>query len=98
MSRVMFTISYSIKPEQRANYLSLIAEVKNHLITVGRKNYSVFEVKGKKNHFTEVYVFNSEEEFEALDDNQDERTQELLSKLEACTDDEGMKYTTAIEL
>jgi L-rhamnose mutarotase len=94
----MFTISYSIKPEQRANYLSLIAEVKNHLITVGRKNYSVFEVKGKKNHFTEVYVFNSEEEFEALDDNQDERTQELLSKLEACTDDEGMKYTTAIEL
>lgn len=98
MSRVMFTISYSIKPEQRANYLSLIADVKNHLITVGRKNYSVFEVKGKKNHFTEVYVFNSEEEFEALDDNQDERTQELLSKLEACTDDEGMKYTTAIEL
>jgi hypothetical protein len=94
----MFTISYSIKPEQRANYLSLIADVKNHLITVGRKNYSVFEVKGKKNHFTEVYVFNSEEEFEALDDNQDERTQELLSKLEACTDDEGMKYTTAIEL
>ena len=94
----MFTISYSIKPEQRANYLTLIAEVKSHLINVGKKNYSVFEVKGRKNHFTEVYVFNSEEEFEALDDNQDERTQDLLSKLEVCTDDDGMKYTTAVEL
>ena len=94
----MFTISYSIKPEQRANYLSLIAEVKSHLVNVGKKNYSVFEVKGKKNHFTEVYVFNSEEEFEALDDNQDEKTQDLLSQLEVCTDDDGMKYTTSIEL
>lgn len=98
MSRVMFTISYGIKPEQRSNYLALIVETKSHLINIGKKNYSVFEVKGKKNQFAEVYVFNSEEEFEALDDNQDERTQDLLSKLEACVDDGGMKYTTTVEV
>jgi L-rhamnose mutarotase len=98
MPRVMFTISYGIKPEQRSNYLALIAEVKNHLVNVGKKNYSVFETKGKKNQFSEVYSFQSEEEFEALDDNQDERTQELLSKLEACVDEYGMKYSASVEL
>lgn len=97
MPRVMFTISYGIKPEKRSVYLPLISETKSHLVNVGKKNYSVFEVKGKKNQFAEVYVFNNEEEFDALDDNQDERTQELLSKLEACVDGDGMRYTTLIE-
>ncbi|MEK7249300.1 MAG: hypothetical protein AAB209_02650 [Bacteroidota bacterium] len=98
MPRVMFTISYGIKPEQRENYLSLISEIKNHMVNVGKKNYSVFEVMGKKNQFAEVYFFNSEEEFDALDDNQDEQTQELLSKLEGVIDDGGMKYTSTVEV
>ena len=98
MPRVMFTISYSIKPEQRSSYLALIAEVKSHLVNVAKKNYSVFEVKGKKNQFVEVYVFANEEEYDALDENQDEKTQELLSKLESCVDGQGMKYGTTIEV
>jgi hypothetical protein len=98
MPRVMFTISYGIKPEQRTNYMALIAELKQHLVNVAKKNYSVFEVKGKRNQFTEIYVFSNEEEFDALDDNQDERTQELLGKLEGCVDASGMKYTTNVEL
>jgi hypothetical protein len=98
MPRVMFTISYGIKPEQRSGYMTLIGELKPHLVNTAKKNYSVFEVKGKKNQFTEIYVFNSEEEYDALDDNQDERTQELLSKLEGCVDEGGMKYTTNIEI
>ncbi|MBI5472811.1 MAG: hypothetical protein HY961_10750 [Ignavibacteriae bacterium] len=98
MPRVMFTISYSIKPDQRSSYLALIAEGKSHLINVGKKNYSVFEVKGKKNNFVEVYVFANEEEYDALDEGQDEKTRELLSKLESCVDDQGMKYLTTIEV
>lgn len=98
MPRVLFTISYSIKPDQRSNYLTWIADMKNHLVNVGKKNYSVFEAKGKKNQFTEIYVFNSEEEYDALDESQDEHTQELLTKLESCVDAEGMKYSTAIEI
>ncbi|MDL1892666.1 hypothetical protein FBQ87_07210 [Sphingobacteriales bacterium CHB3] len=98
MPRVLFTISYGIKPEQRSNYLTLISDMKAHLVNVGKKNYSVFEVKGKKNQFTEIYVFGSEDEYDALDESQDEHTQDLLGKLEACVDDEGMKYSTAIEI
>lgn len=98
MARVMFTISYNIKPEMREKYLNLIGELRHHLTTVAKKNYLVFEGKGKRNHYAEVYFFQNEEEFEALDDTQDERTQELLSKLEECIDSNGKKYATYTEL
>ena len=97
MPRVLFTISYTIKSAQRDNYLRLIAEIKSHVVNVGKNNYTVFEAKGKKNQFTEVYIFNSEEEFDALDDSQDPQTQELLGKLEPFVDG-TMKYSTAMEV
>jgi antibiotic biosynthesis monooxygenase (ABM) superfamily enzyme len=97
MAKVMFTISYTIKPDHRSSYLAMIGELKARLATLG-KNYAVYETKGKRNHFNEVYLFNNEDEYEALDDNQDEQTQELLSKLESCVDNGGMKYTTTVEV
>ncbi len=97
MPRVMFTISYGIKPELREQYIGLTKEMKEHFTKVGRKNYSVFEAKGKKNQFTEVFVTNSVEEFDALEDNQDEKTEALVRKLEDFVDEEGMKYSTLIE-
>lgn len=96
MSRVLFSISYHIKPELRDRYLTLIHQLKDHVTKERKKNYSVFEVKGKANHFTEMFTLESMEEFDALDDNQDERTEELVSKVEECVDD-GMKYQTMIE-
>lgn len=98
MPRVMFTISYTIKPEGREAYLQLMAEMKNLFVTEGKKNYSVFEVKGKKNQFTEVFLTNSMEEFDALEDNQDEKTEALVRKIEEFVDDGGMKYNTLVEL
>lgn len=97
MPRVMFTISYAIKPESRDQYLALIKEVKQHLTTVGKHNYSVFEAKGRKNHFTEVFMTNSMEEFDSLEDNLDDKAQELISSLESCVDDGGMRYNTMVE-
>jgi len=98
MSRVMFTISYSIKPENRDQYLMLIKEMKHHLTTVGKKDYSVFEAKSKRNQFTEVFISSSLEEFDNLEDNLDEKTQELISTLEGFVDDSGMKYNTIVEI
>ncbi|MBI4535077.1 MAG: hypothetical protein HY708_02280 [Ignavibacteriae bacterium] len=98
MPRVMFTISYGIKPELREGYLVLIQQTKEHIVSVAKKNYSVYEVKGRKNQFTEVFITESEEEFESLEDNQDERTTELVSKLAQFVDDAGMKYATLIEV
>ncbi len=98
MSRVMFTISYSITPERRDEYLKLLGELKSHFVSLGRKNYMVFESRGKKDHFNEVFLTESLEEFDALEDNQDEKTQELIQRLEECVDKGGMKYSTMVEV
>lgn len=98
MPRVMFSISYAIKTEHRDRYLGLIRDMQQYLVSAGKKNYSVFEAKGKKNHFTEVFLTENMEEFDALEDNQDERTQELVRKIEECVDKGGMKYSTLVEL
>jgi hypothetical protein len=93
----MFMISYGIKAELRDEYLALVTQLRDHLTTVGNKNYTVFEVKGKKNHFTEVFTTGSVEEYDALEDNLDEKAEQLESQLEQYVDDDGMKYTTLIE-
>jgi L-rhamnose mutarotase len=98
MPRVMFSISYAITADHRDRYLGLIREMKQHLASAGKKNYTVYEAKGKKNTFTEVFLTDSVEEFDALEDNQDERTQELVSKIEECVDTKGMKYSTLVEM
>ncbi len=98
MPRVIFTISYGIKQESREQYLVLSKEMKEHFTNVGKKNYSIFEVKGKKNQFTEMFITNSMEEYDALEDNQDETSQALVKRLEDFIDNDGMKYTTLIEI
>jgi ribosomal protein L20 len=62
----MFTISYAIKPDVRDSYLEHARRMKEHFTTVGKKNYSVFETRGKKNHFTEVFITKLDE---FIDDN-----------------------------
>ncbi len=98
MPRVMFTISYAINPERREEYLRLLGELKTHFASLGRKNYLVFESRGKKNEFTEVFLTDSVEEFDALEDNQDEKTQELIQRLQECVARGGMKYSTMDEV
>jgi hypothetical protein len=93
----MFTISYGVKPELREQYLSLIKQLREHLRNVARKDYAVFETKGKSNQFTEVFTTASLEEYDMLEDNLDERAEELISQLEECVDEHGMRYTTLIE-
>jgi predicted KAP-like P-loop ATPase len=96
MPNVMFTISYTIKPERRNDYLSLVGKMKNHLTAAG-KEYSVFEAKAKPNHFTEVFVTHSLEEFDALDEDQDETVEGMVSQLEEFVDEGSKKYTTLVE-
>ena len=97
MPRVMFTISYTIKADRRKDYLELISQLKSHLVHDGKKNYTVYEAKGKKNSFTEVFLTNSLEEFDALDEGQDEATEQLVSRIEDLVDEGCKKYNTMIE-
>ena len=98
MAKVIFTISYEIKPEKRNEYLSLAKEMKQHLNESKGKNYNIFEQKNKQNSFSEVFICNSKEEFDQLEDDQDEKTEELVNRLEQFLSNGKMKYTTLVEV
>jgi len=98
MPRVKFLVQYEILQENRKEYVNAIAELRNLLKAEGLESYSVFEIKGKLNHFQEQYLFASEESFENFDDNSDERISILINKISEMTLEHSTKYTTLIEL
>ena len=67
MAKVLFRVSYSIPDGKRADYLAAVAKLTAYYAGVGQE-YSVFETRGKHNHFQEVYVYPSVEAYEASDD------------------------------
>jgi quinol monooxygenase YgiN len=98
MSKVNFNIQYEINPDKREEYFSIIREIKNLLKFEGLESYKVFEIKGKPNNFQEVYTFVSQEAFENFDDDQNERLNILINKLNDITMGNSTKYTTLFEL
>ena len=98
MSKIIFTIQYELKPEKKEDYLVVIKELKNLLKAEGLESYSVYEVKGKPNHFQEIYSFTTQEAFDAFDDNQNERINILIGKLNELTVENTTKYSTLNEV
>jgi hypothetical protein len=98
MFKVLFSIQYEIDVTKRDEYLMLARELKTLLKADGLENYAVYEVKGKQNHFEELYTFNSLEAYENFDDNQNERMGILLNKLSSMVKDNSTKYTTLTEV
>ena len=94
MPKVIFTIEYEIPAEKKDDYISVIKELKSLLNTEGLENYSVYEAKGKNQHYQEQYTFNSIEAYEAFDDDQSERINILINKLNDMTVEGTTKYTT----
>jgi hypothetical protein len=99
MKKIIFQINYDVIPEKRDGYLSSIKELKEHLTNNLNASYMVVEDKGKSNNFTEVYICNSEEEFENLEENTDDFTYELTNKLYSeFIVDKKARYTTLYEV
>lgn len=98
MPKVIFIIEYDIPADKKEDYLSVIKELKNLLSAEGLENYSVYETKGKSHHYQEQYTFNSAEAYEAFDDDQNERINILINKLNDLTVEGSTRYTTLYEL
>lgn len=81
MPKIIFEINYDIKPAKREDYLQLIGTLKNKITSSSNKNFSVYENKKGSNNFSEIYLCESEEEYESIDDNQDESTVEITERL-----------------
>ena len=98
MGKVIFSIGYNIIPEKREDYMTLIRELKNLVKADGLESYSVYELKNKKNTFSEIYVFSSAQAYEDFDDNQDERVDILMTKLSDLIVEQTTSYTTQFEV
>ncbi|MGE5432826.1 MAG: antibiotic biosynthesis monooxygenase [Syntrophomonadaceae bacterium] len=98
MAKVIFSIQYEVIPTKRDEYLNIMRELKTLVSSNGLLSYSVYEKKNKANSFEEVYTFESDEAYEAFDDNQNERIDILMSKLSDLIKDNSTKYTTMYEV
>lgn len=98
MSKVLFTVQYDVMPNKREEFLSAMNEMKSLISAEGLDSYSLFEMKGKTNTFTEVYQFSSVESYEAFDDAENERVNILIAKIENYKVHNSTKYTTLSEV
>jgi len=98
MSKVIFTIKYEIQEEKMDEFLDVIRELKNIVKAEGLESYSVYDVKGKKNVYKEIYQFENQETYDNYDDVADERTDILMNKLSDCMKPGTTEYLTLIEM
>ncbi len=98
MSKVMFSVRYSIVPEKRAEYLTIVKELKSIVKAEGLESYIVFEQKNKSNTFEEVYLWTNMESFENSEENLDERVDILTTKLSDLVIEKTTQYTTLVEV
>lgn len=98
MANVILEITYEVDPSKRSEYLRLIEEMKTHFTTVRKKEYRVFEVKGKTNAFVEQFVCGSMEEYEKLEDDLDEKSETMVDQLGEMIRDGTTRYSTLVEV
>ncbi|MEW6651958.1 MAG: hypothetical protein AB1394_00665 [Bacteroidota bacterium] len=98
MSRVVFSIKYSIQPERRLDYLDVVRELKNLVKADGLESYSVFEQKNKANNFEEIYIFKTQDAYDRFEENTDERIDILMTKLSDMIKEQTTQYTTLFEV
>ena len=67
MAKVQFRISYSIPDGKRPEYLQAISKLRDYYGGAGVE-YNVFESKARHNSFQEIYVYPSQEAYDASDD------------------------------
>ena len=98
MPKVILQISYDIRSEKRDEYLALAAEMKRQFAVEQKKNYTIYEQKGKKNSFVEEFVCDSIEDYEALEDGMTESGEDLINRLETMLKDGKARYATLVEI
>jgi hypothetical protein len=99
MAKILFEINYNVYPEKREDYLETITELKSLIKEKTNSDYLVMENRKISNNFSELYIFDSEEEFDNMEDNQDEKTSELIEKIfDECVVNKKLNYTTKDEI
>jgi len=83
-------------PEKKEQFLFIAKELKSIIGAEGLLSYNFYE--SKPNHYQEIYTFESEEAFEAFDDDSNRRVNILTAKLSSILKNPAIKYLTLKEL
>ncbi len=95
MSKVILTVSYEIYPEKREGFLALMKEIKDKVMAMNICTYSIYEQIGRKNKFSEVYIFNSKEDYDKFDE-QEETLDSLVDQVNTEFVKEGKVSSTQV--
>jgi hypothetical protein len=98
MAKVVLSMQYEIQDEKRNDYLGTIQQLKTHFASNPFVQYSVYEQKGKKNSFVEMFVAETEEAFKQFEESDDEVADALANTLSDYFKDGKAKYLTCIEV
>lgn len=80
MPKVIFSISYSVYPDKMDKYLKKISYLKA-MLSEENYQYSVYRDRKNPYDFEEIYVFDSEEDFEAFDDAENEEVSSIIFEI-----------------
>jgi hypothetical protein len=81
MPKIIFEVNYSIYPGKRESYLKQIKELKSYITEMTQKDYFVYEDSKKKNNFSEIIFFESNEEFDDFEDMQNDKIKEMMNSI-----------------
>jgi hypothetical protein len=98
MAKVVLTMQYEVDEEKRQEYLAAVEKLKAHYAANQHVAYSVFEQKGKKNAFAEMFVAQSEDAFKQYEESEDEVADSLAQKIAEFSKGGKAKYSTLLEM
>lgn len=98
MAKIILQISYDVQPDKRDSYLALAKSMKTYFAEEKKKNYSIYEMKGRPNTFIEEFVCASPEEYDILEDDTTERAEELVNQLTSMLKEGKTRYATMVEI
>lgn len=81
MTKIIFEVNYSIYPGKRDSYLEEIEKLKSYIKEMTEKDYYVYEDSKRKNNFSEIIFFESNEDFDNFEDMQDDKIKEMMNSV-----------------
>ena len=98
MAKVVLSMQYEIQDDKRNDYLGTIEKLKAHFAPNPFVKYSVYEQKGRRNSFVEMFIAETEDAFKQFEESDDEVADALANTLSDYFKDGKSKYLTCVEL
>lgn len=99
MAKVIFEIKYAVKKEKVDEYFSAVSSLKELISNHFNIQYFVLRNKKNDNVFSELFIFDDEEQFDSFEDNQPDEIKEIMNRLyDELIENGSITYSTKYEI